>query len=91
MTLGVVPGEWLGSRLDRFTHGESHRLSLNTYGDKIKEGGLDWHVACMGEKRNAYMAKATIAEEKRPLGIPKRRCKYGINADLTEIGWETSA
>jgi len=43
------------------------------YGDEIKEGVLDWHVACMGEKRDACMAKATIAGGKRPLGIPKRR------------------
>jgi hypothetical protein len=45
----------------------------------------------MGEKRDAYMAKATIVEGKRPLGIPKRRCKYGINVDLSEIEWETAA
>ena len=58
------------------------------YGDKIKEGGQCWRVACMGEKRDAYMAKATIAEGKRPLGIPKRRSKYGINplnAELSPI------
>jgi hypothetical protein len=37
------------------------------YGDKVKEGGVGWNVASMGEKRDAYMAKATIAEGKRPL------------------------
>jgi hypothetical protein len=61
------------------------------YDDKIEEGGLGWHVACMGGKKDAYMAKATIAEGKRPLGIPKRRSKYGINVGLRKIGWETSA
>jgi len=45
----------------------------------------------MGEKREAYMAKAKIAEGKRPLRIPKRRCKCDFNVDLREIGRETSA
>jgi hypothetical protein len=43
-------------------------------------------VARIGEKRDAYIVKVTIVEEKRPLGIPKRRWKCDINVDLREIG-----
>jgi len=56
----------------------------------MKEGALGWHVAWMGEKTDAYMAKVTIAEGKIPLEIPKRRSKYDINVYLREVGWETS-
>jgi hypothetical protein len=38
---------------------------------------LRWvgHVACMGEKRNAYTILVGKPEGKSPLGGPRRRCK----------------
>jgi hypothetical protein len=41
----------------------------------IKSRRMRWagYVARMGEKRNAYRILVGKTEEKRPLGIPKRR------------------
>jgi hypothetical protein len=44
------------------------------------------HVARKGEKRNAYRILVGKPEEKRPLGIPRRRCVDNIKIDLREIG-----
>jgi hypothetical protein len=43
------------------------------------------HVACMGEKRNAYRLLVGKPEGKRPLG----RCRWvdNIRMDLVEVGW----
>jgi hypothetical protein len=45
------------------------------------------HVACMGEKRNAYRIFMGEPEGKRPLGRPRRRWARNIQMDLREIGW----
>jgi hypothetical protein len=42
----------------------------------------------MGEKRNAYRILAGKAEEKRPLGRPRRRWVDNMKMDLREIGWD---
>jgi hypothetical protein len=44
---------------------------------------LAGHVACTGEKRNAYR----ILVGKRPLGKPRCRWEDNIRMDLREIGW----
>jgi hypothetical protein len=45
-----------------------------------------WHVARIGEKRNAYRILVGKPEGKRPLGRPRRRWVDNINMDLSEIG-----
>jgi hypothetical protein len=40
-----------------------------------------------GEKRNAYRILVGKPQEKRPLGIPRRRWVDNIIMDLREIGW----
>jgi hypothetical protein len=47
-----------------------------------------WHVARMGEKRNAYRILMGKPEGKRPLGRPRRRWVDHIKMDLREIGWD---
>jgi hypothetical protein len=44
------------------------------------------HVACMGEKRNAYRILVGNPDEKRPLGRHKHRWEDNIKIDLKEIG-----
>jgi hypothetical protein len=46
-----------------------------------------WHVARLGEKRNAYSILVGKPEEKRPLGRPRRRWVDNIKMNLREIGW----
>jgi hypothetical protein len=46
-----------------------------------------WHVACSGEKMNAYSILVGKPEGKRPLGRPRRRWDDIIRMDLREIGW----
>jgi hypothetical protein len=41
----------------------------------------------MGKKRNAYRLLVGKPEEKRPLGIPRRRRVDNIKMDLGEVGW----
>jgi hypothetical protein len=55
----------------------------------IKSRRMRWagHVACMGEKRNAYRILVTKPEGKRPLGRPRRGWEDNIKVDLREIGW----
>jgi hypothetical protein len=43
-----------------------------------------WHVACMGEKRNAYRILVGKPERKRPLGRPRHR--WNCMMDLRGIG-----
>jgi hypothetical protein len=47
-----------------------------------------WHVARMGEKRNAYRILVSKPEGKRPLGRPRRRWVDNIKLDLREIRWD---
>jgi hypothetical protein len=45
------------------------------------------HVACMGEKRNAYRILVGKPEEMRPLAKP--RCRWEDNMmDPRETGWD---
>jgi hypothetical protein len=46
-----------------------------------------WHVARIGEKRNAYRILMGKPEGKRPLGRPRHRWVDNIKIDLREIGW----
>jgi hypothetical protein len=46
-----------------------------------------WHVARMGEKRNAYRVSVGKPEGKRPLGRPRRMWVDNIKIDLREMGW----
>jgi hypothetical protein len=41
----------------------------------------------MGEKRNAYRILVGKPEEKKPLGIPRRRWEDSIKMELRAIGW----
>jgi len=54
----------------------------------IEPRRLRWagHVACMGERRNAYTVFAGKPVRKRPLGIHRRRWENNINMDLQEVG-----
>jgi hypothetical protein len=47
-----------------------------------------WHVARMGETRNAYRILVGKPEGKRPLRSPRRRWVDNIKMDLREIGWD---
>jgi hypothetical protein len=42
-----------------------------------------WHVACMGEKRNANVVLVAKHEDSRPLGRPRRRCEDNIKINVT--------
>jgi hypothetical protein len=46
-----------------------------------------WHVARIGEKRNAYGLLLGKPEGKRPVGRPRRRWLDNIKMDIVEIGW----
>ncbi|KAJ4433744.1 hypothetical protein ANN_16055 [Periplaneta americana] len=46
-----------------------------------------WHVARMGESRNAYRVLVGRPEGKRPLGRPRRRWEDNIKMDLREVGY----
>jgi hypothetical protein len=45
-----------------------------------------WHVARMGEKRNAYRILVGKPDGKRPLGRPRCKCLDNTKTDLREIG-----
>jgi hypothetical protein len=47
-----------------------------------------WHVAHIGENRNAYRLLMGKLEEKRTLERPRRRWENSIKMDLKEIGWD---
>jgi hypothetical protein len=53
---------------------------------KLRRMRCAWHVARMGEKRNAYMILVRKPEGKIPLGRTRRRWMYNIKMDLREIG-----
>jgi hypothetical protein len=44
------------------------------------------HVACMGERRNAYSVLVGKPDGKRPFERPRCRWEDGIKMDLREIG-----
>jgi hypothetical protein len=50
----------------------------------IKSRRLRWagHVACMGERRDAYRALVRKPERRRPLGRPRHRWEDNIKMDL---------
>jgi hypothetical protein len=54
---------------------------------KSKRMRWAWHVAQMGEKRNAYRLLVGKPERKRPLGKPGRRWVDNMRMDLVEVGW----
>jgi hypothetical protein len=47
---------------------------------------MGWPCGPTGEKRNAYRLLVRNAEEKRPLGRPRRRWGDNIRMDLGEMG-----
>jgi hypothetical protein len=47
-----------------------------------------WHVARIGDKRNAYRLLVGKPKGKRPLGRPRRRCADNIRMVLVEVGWD---
>jgi hypothetical protein len=55
----------------------------------MKERRMRWtgHVARIGKRRNAYRLLVGKPEERRPLGIPRRRWVDNIKMDLLEIVW----
>jgi hypothetical protein len=46
------------------------------------------HVACLGEKINAYRILMGKPEEKSTLRRPRHRWEDNIKMDLREIGWD---
>jgi hypothetical protein len=46
------------------------------------------NVARVGEKRNAHTVLVGKPERTRPIGRRRRRWKYNITIDITEIAWE---
>jgi hypothetical protein len=56
---------------------------------KIKSRRMRWagHVACMGNKRNAYRILVGKPEGKSTLGRIRHRWEDNIRMDLSEIGW----
>jgi hypothetical protein len=55
----------------------------------IKSRRMRWvgHVACMGEKRDAYRILVGRPEGRRPLERPRHRWEDSIKMDLQEVGW----
>jgi hypothetical protein len=47
-----------------------------------------WHVALLGETRNAYRILVAKTEGKRPLGRPRIRWVDNIKMDLRELVWD---
>jgi hypothetical protein len=54
---------------------------------KSRRMKLAWHVARMGEARNACRILVGKPEGKRPVGRPRRRWVDNIKMDLREIRW----
>jgi hypothetical protein len=46
-----------------------------------------WHIALLGEKRNAYKFSVGKPERKRQLERPRHSLKGNIKMNLREIGW----
>jgi hypothetical protein len=55
----------------------------------IMSKSMRWagHVACIGDKRNAFRNLVGTPEGKRPLGRSKHRWEGYIKMDIREIGW----
>jgi hypothetical protein len=47
-----------------------------------------WHVARVGEKRNAYRILVGKPKGRRPLGRSRHRWVYSIKMNLVEIEWD---
>jgi hypothetical protein len=80
-----VMGEWR-----KLHNGELHNLYSSPdiiRQMKSRRKRWVWHVACMGEGRNAYRVLMGKSEGKRPLGRPRHRWEDGIKMDLREIVW----
>jgi len=79
-----VAGGWR-----RLYHEDLHNLytSANVI-RAIKARRMRWagHVACIGDKRNAYKILVGKPEGKRPLGRFKCRWEDNIRMNLWEIG-----
>jgi hypothetical protein len=54
---------------------------------KLRRMRCTWHVAQMGEKRNAYRILVGKPEGETQLGRLRRRWVDNIKMDLREIGW----
>jgi hypothetical protein len=54
----------------------------SVYTIKSRKMIWEWHVARMGEKRNAYRIFVGSVEGKRPLGTPRRRRVDNIKINL---------
>jgi hypothetical protein len=66
----------------------------NVYSSKniitvIRSRGMRWtgHVACMGEKRNAYRILVAKPERKRPPRRPRGKWEDNIEIDFRKTGW----
>ena len=46
------------------------------------------HIACIGERRDAYRVLVLKLEGKRQLGKPRHRWENNIRMDLKEIRWK---
>jgi hypothetical protein len=69
-------------------NGELHNLYCSPIRIiKSRRMSWAWHVAGMGEKRNAYRILVGKLEGKRPLGRPRRRWEDNIKMDFRESGW----
>ena len=55
---------------------------------KLRRKKWAWHVARMGEWRDAHRVLVG-AERKRPLGRPKCRREGDIKVGLQELGWRS--
>jgi hypothetical protein len=69
-------------------NGELHNLYTSTnIIITIKSRRVRWvgHIACMGAKRNEYMAFVNKTEGKKPLQRPRHRSDDNIKMDLREI------
>jgi hypothetical protein len=55
----------------------------------IKSRRMRWvgHVACMGDRRGAYMGLVWRLQGKRPLEKPRHRWEDNIKMDIQEVGW----
>jgi hypothetical protein len=56
--------------------------------DQIKENEMGWHVARIGEMKNAYSILVGKNLRKRPLGRFRRRWEDNIRMDLRKIDWK---
>jgi len=56
----------------------------------IKKRIMRWegHVACVGERRDAYKFSVGKPEGKRPFGIPRHRKNNNIKMYFQEVGRE---